>query len=465
MLRQMWGQKNSDVAGLAVAGLVYFALARFGMALFALQPSNITLIWLPSGIALVMYLQWGYRSLPVVALASFTANYPGLHDGAHAPLLHVAINGLADGSVGLISGYLLRRFLPNGLTRTNDLLPFGFWVCIVPTAFTSLILSFNLAQGGYIPWHKAGDFLLTLMLGDSLGILLVYQIYQGWRDEMTLRWHEKYWLAGTSLGVLLLLLLGFTLLPGAIFFILPLLLILSFNAGLAGIATISSLAMVCIIAATAHNVGPFVAADVMESNFRLMAFVFSSALTILGIALQNRQLSESEHSGRLWKTAAEHVPVAGRMNRRAFLPRLQNEQQRTLRNGSVYTFAMLDLDHFKLINDTYGHHSGDGVLRLFATIMQESCRSIDMVVRMGGEEFGILFPECDEAAALIALERIRRRLEDEPLMVEGNAIRITVSVGVAAFSGGQDADVIDRADKALYRAKDSGRNRIIIAAA
>jgi diguanylate cyclase (GGDEF)-like protein len=188
-------------------------------------------------------------------------------------------------------------------------------------------------------------------------------------------------------------------------------------------------------------------------------------LTILGIALQNRQLSESENSGRLWKTAAEHDPLTGLMNRRAFLPRLQNEQQRTLRNGSVYTFAMLDLDHFKLINDTYGHHSGDGVLRLFATIMQESCRSIDMVVRMGGEEFGILFPECDEAAALIALERIRRRLEDEPLMVEGNAIRITVSVGVAAFNGGQDADVIDRADKALYRAKDSGRNRIIIAAA
>jgi len=99
-----------------------------------------------------------------------------------------------------------------------------------------------------------------------------------------------------------------------------------------------------------------------------MAFVFSSALTILGIALQNRQLTSIERSSELWKDAAEHDPLTGLINRRAFLPRLQNEHQRALRTGNTYTFAMLDLDHFKSINDAYGHHCGDAVLCALAQL-------------------------------------------------------------------------------------------------
>ncbi len=457
--------KNTKLIWIAATALGYYFLAHFGMTLFALKPSNITLLWLPSGLALVMCIQWGYLAVPFIVLASFAANFSGMSalSGPEA-FLHTAVAAIADGLVGIIAMHLLKRFLPHGLTRTHDLLPFGLWICLLPTLITSLMLSVNLAVGGYISWAEIGNFIRMLFLADSLGMLLVYQIYQGWRDNRTINRAELNWLAGTTLVMAILLLLGFTLLPGMIFFIIPLLLVLSFNVSLIGVAAISSLAMISIIAATAHNTGPFVVTDPADSNFRLMAFVFSSALTILGIALQNRQLISIERSNELWKDAAEHDPLTGLMNRRAFLPHLQNEHQRALRTGNIYTFAMLDLDYFKAINDAYGHLCGDTVLRLLAGIMLENCRSIDSVARMGGEEFGILFPACTIDEAMIALERIRKKFENSPVMMDGKLIPVTVSIGVASFADTQEKDIelIERADRALYAAKEAGRNRIIV---
>ncbi|MDO9268503.1 MAG: diguanylate cyclase [Methylobacter sp.] len=456
--------KHTTVIWIAVTALVYYFLAHFGMALFALKPGNITLLWLPSGIALIMCLHWGYRSIPFIVLASFAANFSGMSaPSGPGPFLHTAVAAIADGMVGIIAMHFLKQFLPNGLRCTHDLVPFGFWVCIVPTAITSIILSVNLVVGGYIAWDETENFFLMLVLADSLGILLVYQVYQGWHDDGKMSQAELVWLAGTTLVMVVLLILGFTTLPGAVFFIVPLLLVLSFNVNLFGVATISSMSLVSIIAATAHNAGPFVVSDRADSNFRLMAFVFSSALTILGIALQNRQLTSIERSSELWKDAAEHDPLTGLINRRAFLPRLQNEHQRALRTGNTYTFAMLDLDHFKSVNDTYGHHCGDAVLCALAAVMIENCRSIDAVARMGGEEFGILFPECTGEEALIALERIRKRFENSPVMADGKSVSVTVSIGVASFVEGQEkaAEVVARADRGLYTAKAEGRNQIV----
>jgi integral membrane sensor domain MASE1 len=325
--------KNIQVIWIATTALVYYFLAYFGMALFALKPGNITLLWLPSGIALVMCIHWGYRSIPFIILASFAANFSGMSAlSGPGPFLHTAVAAIADGMVGMIAMRFLKRFLPNGLTRTHDLLPFGIWVCIMPAAITSIILTVNLAVGGYISWTEIKNFFFMLVLADSLGILLVYQVYQGWHDgKMSAT--ELNWFTGTALVMAILLILGFTVLPGMVFFIVPVLLVLSFNTSLFGVATISSLSLMSIIVATANNAGPFIANDPADANFRLMAFVFSSALTILGIALQNRQLTSIERSSELWKDAAEHDPLTGLINRRAFLPRLQNEHHRALRTG------------------------------------------------------------------------------------------------------------------------------------
>lgn len=464
-MEQSLKRRARELAGLLFAALLYYSLARMGMAVFSLKPSNITLLWLPSGIALLMSIRWNYRAFPFVALASFAANLPGmLTIPGPAAYGHAAICAFADGSAGLLAAYFFRRHLPSGLAHVRDLLPFGLWLCIVTTTFTSLILSVDLAAGGYIAWSEVPALFLQLILADSLGILLVFQIYQGWRDNRHLSRRDLAWLAGSLTLAAILLTLGFTVLPGSIYFVVPLLLVLSFNVGLLGVGAMSSIVMISIIAATAHNVGPFVAADALDSNLRLMAFVFASGLTILGMALQNRQLVQAEHSRLLWQEAAHRDHLTGLINRRGFVPRLQDLHKQAVRHGKTYSLAILDLDHFKNINDTHGHQSGDEVLCVAAAVIANNCRPIDSIARLGGEEFVILFPELKAQETVSALERIRSEFENSKVPGRHESISATVSIGVTSFAYAHEDDshVVARADRALYAAKARGRNCVIV---
>jgi diguanylate cyclase (GGDEF)-like protein len=126
---------------------------------------------------------------------------------------------------------------------------------------------------------------------------------------------------------------------------------------------------------------------------------------------------------------------------------------------------VLDLDHFKQINDTHGHAAGDAVLRHFAALLRGELRKVDTAGRMGGEEFAIILPGADSAAARAFGERLRQRVAETPVMHGGLAIQVTVSIGIAAMTP-RDATadaVLVRADRALYRAKEGGRNRSEIA--
>jgi len=453
---------------LAAVALVYYLLARFGMALFALQPSNITLLWLPAGVGLVACLHWGWRAVPLLVLASFAANYPGMSGAgvAHAGL-HTAVAGLADGLGALLASAMARRFLPEGLKRAQDLLPLCVWVCLLPTSLTAAVLALNLLWGGYIAWRDMGDMLLMLVLADSLGLVLVYQVYEAWLERRTAAAgtveRRRLWAATACL--LLLLALGAGPLKGLLFFVPAVLVALSFHASLPAVALLSSLVLVAVIAGTAQGLGPFVAELPEDSRLELMSFAFAGALTVLGVALQHRQLRQSQRSGEQWRAAAECDELTGLMNRRAFLPRLQLEQQRAQRSGRGFTLAMLDRDHFKQINDSHGHPFGDQVLVGFTALMLENCRAIDAVARLGGEEFAILLPESAEADALVALERVRSKLQAKAFVsADGQPVRLTVSIGVAVWHAGQasETELLRRADRALYAAKAAGRNRIVV---
>jgi two-component system cell cycle response regulator len=129
---------------------------------------------------------------------------------------------------------------------------------------------------------------------------------------------------------------------------------------------------------------------------------------------------------------------------------------------------MLDVDHFKAINDSYGHAAGDEVLREFALRIRRSIRGLDLACRYGGEEFLVVMPETDLSAAALAAERLRRRIASDPFPIQRGkqAMEVTISVGIAALAEGEDpASVLKRADEALYRAKRDGRNRVVPAAA
>ena len=171
-----------------------------------------------------------------------------------------------------------------------------------------------------------------------------------------------------------------------------------------------------------------------------------------------------ENDVDVYRSAASIDHLTGLLNRRAFLDSALSLCARHGALGQPVTMLMLDLDHFKSINDRFGHAIGDEVLRVFATGARSSMRGSDIVGRLGGEEFAVIVPEPMEFAARIA-ERLRAAFEDAGVNIAGHAIGATVSIG-AAMSYEPVTDIgalIARADAALYRAKHDGRNRVYAA--
>jgi len=153
-------------------------------------------------------------------------------------------------------------------------------------------------------------------------------------------------------------------------------------------------------------------------------------------------------------------PLTGLDNRRSMMRRLSAAISGARRHGRPLAGAMLDLDHFKTINDTHGHDVGDAVLIMVAQRLTERLRKEDVVGRLGGEEFFVLLPDSDHAAADAAVEALRHAVADTPLQAAGRAIEITVSAGVASWTDEDGEELIRRADTALYAAKAAGRNAV-----
>jgi diguanylate cyclase len=154
-------------------------------------------------------------------------------------------------------------------------------------------------------------------------------------------------------------------------------------------------------------------------------------------------------------------PLTGLPNRAAWSERLDQEISHWQRHGNTLMLAMLDLDHFKRINDNYGHLAGDKVLKLIASVLRKRLRSTDFIARFGGEEFVLLMPSTVPAAGMKLLELLRASIEACPFHFKGERVTITISMGLTAFRPGEHSDlVLKRADQALYRAKNAGRNRV-----
>jgi diguanylate cyclase len=154
-------------------------------------------------------------------------------------------------------------------------------------------------------------------------------------------------------------------------------------------------------------------------------------------------------------------PLTGLPNRAAWSERLEHEESRWREGGGELLLAMLDLDHFKSINDSYGHQAGDKVLKIIAGELRKRLRPHDFIARFGGEEFVLLMPGTSLKDGIGLMERLRAAIEACPFHFKGQRVTITVSSGVAAFrSAEQSAVVLKRADQALYRAKSAGRNQV-----
>jgi diguanylate cyclase len=141
------------------------------------------------------------------------------------------------------------------------------------------------------------------------------------------------------------------------------------------------------------------------------------------------------------------------------------EYKRDRRSENSSALIMLDIDNFKVVNDTYGHPAGDEVIKILAEIIKKTTRETDIPGRYGGEEFAIILPDTPVANVEFVAERIRRLVEKCTVVYDEIDIKFTISIGIAGFklSHKDSTQWLDTADKALYRAKDSGKNRVVLA--
>ena len=174
-------------------------------------------------------------------------------------------------------------------------------------------------------------------------------------------------------------------------------------------------------------------------------------------------LVERERLAAELQRQAASDPLTGVLNRRAFRERVERDVARARRHGRSLSIAMIDIDHFKRLNDTMGHAMGDRFLIAVAQAVSSRLRAEDLFARYGGEEFIVALSETDGPGALIAAERLRAAIEAVRLTYEGTERGVTASIGVATFGKRLDTldAVIDAADQALYRAKSGGRNRVV----
>lgn len=202
----------------------------------------------------------------------------------------------------------------------------------------------------------------------------------------------------------------------------------------------------------------------------LMAWVFSVMAWRKNTShiLLNRSLAQANATLAAKQVELErlasHDGLTGLCNRSEFMHRADHELLRAIRHQYSTAFMLLDLDHFKRVNDHFGHPTGDAVLCHVARLLVTGVRASDVVARLGGEEFIVLLPHTDEAAALRCAEKLRLHVQAHPLMMGAGPLPITVSIGVMEVPPHSRADVAAAyaaIDRALYRAKSAGRNRVV----
>jgi diguanylate cyclase (GGDEF)-like protein len=203
-----------------------------------------------------------------------------------------------------------------------------------------------------------------------------------------------------------------------------------------------------VLTAESNNVDQFT-----ERDLRMLSIVARSA----ALALENAELHKRTEELTVIDELTETY------NYRYFIQKLREEKRRAIRYSLPLSLIMVDIDRFKKLNDTYGHESGNIVLKELSHIIQECVRDVDIFVRYGGEEFAIILPQTAQSEATVIGERIREQVESALIDVgKAGRLKITVSVGVTSFpeNGKSQEELVSVADQAMYRAKGEGRNLV-----
>jgi diguanylate cyclase (GGDEF)-like protein len=480
----------------------YYAGAKLGVSV-AVMPEGIAVLWPPNSVLLTAMLLGRGRDIPLIAVLGIAAEV-----AADVPTFSVTealIFGVANALESSLACLLLKawRFDPR-LATLADLRKFLL-------AGPLLAATLAAAAGAAAYSHYRGgqtsylEFLRVWLMGDAMGLLiftpLLLSVTIG-RVAPVSRPAAKRFHAVDAAVVLVGAALTFMLIstPSGTMFgmhiapvlVIPCIVYLATRFDLRVVSTSVAVVGVAIAYATAHGQHPFGDLPPREASMRAQEFILTMSLLGLGLAallgqLRARQEELREANNRLDQAnrnlesrVAERTaqlddsnrqlhrlamtdPLTGLANRRAFWAAAKGAVEIALRHGRPLAAVMIDIDHFKSINDQYGHAAGDNVLRHVAATLNDLVRGTDTLARYGGEEFILLAPETGLDRALTLARRMCEALRDRPLGVEGSTIAVTASFGVTALGGqGDDLDqLIRRADAALYECKCAGRDRAI----
>jgi diguanylate cyclase (GGDEF)-like protein len=192
--------------------------------------------------------------------------------------------------------------------------------------------------------------------------------------------------------------------------------------------------------------------------------VFNRIIATIVLYSVSFLLYRNSQSESVLKRLATTDPLTGTLNRRHYMELMSREQRRAERYNAVFSVLMIDIDHFKRVNDTHGHQIGDQAIQAMSCACQKALRPTDLLARYGGEEFIITLTHTDQPGAAKVAERLREAVSEIELQTEQGVLKFTISIGVCTFfKRSLLEEIIGRADQALYQAKTSGRNRVCLA--
>jgi diguanylate cyclase (GGDEF)-like protein len=457
------GSLPSDLLKMLCLCVIYYLAARLSLRL-ALVGGQVTPIWLPTGIAVVALLLFGARLWPGLAVGAFLVNAP------IGPSI-LAAAGIAAGNTlaPVLAVVLLRKVgFRKELERLRDVVAIVFLAALLGMLVSATFGATILVLSGSVPASDLVSAWSVWWAGDAMGVLIFAPFLLSLRrpsGRLDKPWRRRTeavaLLAGTATIAHLVLRSDLKI----EFLVFPALGLTAWRLGQRGAAMAALLTVGIATWAAVNGLGTFAGEGLSEKMLSLQ--VFNATVALLSFVLAAVRSERLEHVAERKRSQDElvrqalHDPLTGLANRTLFMDRLAQALARSNRHPGSLAVMFLDLDRFKLINDSLGHGVGDHVLMCMAERLREVLRIEDTASRFGGDEFVILCEDVqsDEDAILIA-DRLAVAVA-QPIPMDAGNVVVTTSIGIAVAKARADTaeDLVRNADSALYRAKERGRAR------